>query len=130
MRLKIKHKVRTSSSEQWTLFDLDQRDETGGPQNIGKLDLHYDPDMTYATLLIWSELAETLETDTIQAIIDDLVDEIIEPIGVAADYSLDFFTPSIETYKFYTNFDDELDEEDEEDEEEDENEGSERNGLR
>jgi hypothetical protein len=116
MRLRIKRKVRTSSSEQWTLFDLDQRDESGGPQNIGKLDMHYDTDMVYATLLLWSEVTDNLEESTVQAIIDDLLDEMIEPIGVPADYSLDYFSPSLEAYKFFTNYEDEEGEEDEEDE--------------
>ncbi|MEI6044915.1 MAG: hypothetical protein WCS37_11225 [Chloroflexota bacterium] len=125
MRLKIKRKVRTSSSEQWTLFDLDQADDSNGPQNIGKVDLHYDSEMVYATLLIWSELTETLEPGTIQAIIEDLLDEMIEPIGVPADYSLDYFSPSLESYKFLTNF-----EELEEDEEEEKESGTSSNGNR
>ncbi len=119
MRLKIKRKVRTPSSEQWTLFDLDQVDEENGPQNIGKIDLHYDTDLIYATLLLWSEFASNQSSETVKALIDDLLDEITEPIGVPADYSLDFFTPSLQDYKFLTNFEDDL-EEDEEVEEEDE----------
>jgi hypothetical protein len=127
MRLRIKRKVRTSSSEQWTLFDLDQTDENNGPQNIGKVDLHYDVEMVYATLLLWSEFTESIEPGTVQAMIDDMLDEITEPIGVPADYSLDYFSPSLESYKFFTNYE-EL-EEDEEDEDEDEDEkGASSNG--
>ena len=58
-------------------------------------------------------------------IIEDLLDEMIEPIGVPADYSLDYFSPSLESYKFLTNF-----EELEEDEEEEKESGTSSNGNR
>lgn len=128
MRLRIKRKVRTSSSEQWTLFDLDQTDENEGPQNIGKLDLHYDTDMIYATLLLWSEFTENYQPGTVQAMIDDLLDELTEPIGVPADYSLDYFSPSLEGYKFFTNFEELEDEEDDDEDEEDEEDNTRSNG--
>ncbi len=130
MRLRIKRKIRTSSSEQWTLFDLDQTDDDGGPQNIGKVDLHYDTDMVYGTMLVWSELVERVDVTNVQAMVEDLLDEIIEPIGVPADYSLDFFSPSLESYKFYTNFDEDEEDEEEVDEEEDGEDTPSSNGSR
>jgi hypothetical protein len=125
MRLRIKRRIRTADSEQWTLYDGDTLDETGQPQNIGKLDLHYDTEMVYATLLLWSEIATELQDATVKKIIDDVIEEVTEPIGVPADYSLDFFTPSINDYKFYTNYDEDLEDEDFDDEDEDK---IERNG--
>jgi hypothetical protein len=110
MRLRIKRRIRTADSEQWTLYDADTLDETGQAQTIGKLDLHYDAEMVYATLLIWSEIATEMQEATVKKIVDDIIEEITEPIGVPADYSLDFFTPSINDYKFYTNYDDDYNE--------------------
>jgi len=113
MRLRIRRRIRTSHSEQWTLFDLDQRDESGDAQNIGKVDLHYDgEDMVYATLLIWSEFTEFLDEGAIRTTVDELLEEITEPIGVPADYSVDYFSPSLTSYKFYTNYDEDFEEED------------------
>jgi hypothetical protein len=113
MKLRIKRRIRTADSEQWTLYDADTLDETGQAQTIGKIDLHYDTEMVYATLLIWSEVVSDLQEATIKKIVDDIIEEIIEPIGVAEDYSLDFFTPSINDYKFYTNYDDDFSDSDE-----------------
>ena len=54
MNLKFKRLVRTSSSEQYALFDLDAEDDDGGaPPTVGKLDLHYTTEGVYGTLLLW-----------------------------------------------------------------------------
>ncbi len=127
MRIKIKRRIRTANSEQWSLFNTEELDDTGEPSNIGKVDIHYDPDMIYVTLLLWSEVTEELEETTIQRIIDDIIDEVTEPVGVPADYSLEFFTPSLSSYRFKTNYEEEEDLEDEEDEEGEED-YEERNG--
>lgn len=127
MRLRIKRRIRTADSEQWTLFDADTLDESGQPQNIGKLDLHYDTEMVYVTLLIWSEFTSDLQEATVKTIIDDIIEEVTEPIGVPADYSLDFFSPSISEYKFFTNYEDDF-EDDDDDDDEDEDKKVERNG--
>ena len=125
MRLRIKRRIRTATSEQWTLFDAERRDAQGEMENIGKMDLHYDEDMVYATLLLWNEFVSVVGEDTTRAIVDDLMDEATAPIGVSALYSIDFFTPSLQDYKFYTNDEDFDEDEDEEysageDEDEDE----------
>lgn len=112
MRLKIARRIRTANSEQWTLYDADRRTTQGEMENIGKLDLHYDEDMVYATLLLWNEFITMIGEDSTQAIIDDLMDEATAPIGVSALYSLDFFTPSLQDYKFFTN-DEDIDDDDE-----------------
>ncbi len=129
MRLKISRRIRTANSEQWTLFDADRRDTQGEMENIGKMDLHYDEELVYATLLLWQEFVTILGEESTQAIVDDLMDEATAPIGVSALYSLDFFTPSLQDYKFFTN-DEDLDEDDEdEDEDEDEVEDEEKPGT-
>jgi len=115
MRLRIKRRIRTASSEQWTLFDAERRDAQGEMENIGKMDLHYDEEMVYATLLLWNEFVSVVGEDTTRAIVDDLMDEATAPIGVSALYSIDFFTPSLQEYKFYTN-DEDFDEDDEDEE--------------
>jgi hypothetical protein len=53
LNLKLKRLVRTSSSEQYALFDLDQVDGSHQPMTIGKLDLHYTGEGTYGTILLW-----------------------------------------------------------------------------
>lgn len=130
MKLRIRRRIRTSNSEQWTLFDLDQRDDQGDPQNIGKLDLHYDTEMIYGTLLLWSEFIEFLDEGTVRLMVDDLLEEITEPVGVPSDYSLDYFTPSLASYKFYTNYDEDFDDDEdfEEDDDEDEDDITSTNG--
>lgn len=123
MRLRITRRIRTTTSEQWTLYDADRRNTQGEMENIGKLDLHYDEDMMYATLLLWNEFTSSIGEDATQAIVDDLMDEATAPIGVPALYSLDFFTPTLSEYKFFTNdedldsFDDDDDDDDEDDDE-------------
>ena len=119
MRLRVNRRIRTANSEQWTLFDADRRDTQGAMENIGKLDVHYDEDLVYATLLLWQEFVTGIGEETTQAIIDDLMDEATAPIGVPALYSLDFFTPSLNDYKFFTN-DEDLDDDDEDDDEDEE----------
>ena len=126
MRLKIRRRIRTTNSEQWTLFDLDQTDSQGDVLNIGKIDLHYDLDTVYGTLLLWKEFTEGYTGETLQPVIDAIVGEATEPIGVAGDYSIDYFTPSLAEYKFFSNFD--LEEEDDEDDDEDEDEDNEDEG--
>ena len=114
MRLRVTRRIRTPNSEQWTLFDADRRDVQGDMENIGKMDLHFDDELVYCTLLLWKEFIANLGEETVQAIVDDLMDEATAPIGVPALYSLDFFTPSLGDYKFFTNDEDYDEEEDEE----------------
>lgn len=115
MRLKITKRIRTSDSEQWTLFDADRINTNGEFENVGKLDVHYTEDMAFVTLLLWSEFVGNLGEASTQTLVDDLMDEVTAPIGVPATYSLDFFTPSLSDYKFLTNddADDDTDEEEE-----------------
>jgi hypothetical protein len=131
LRIKIKRRVRTPQSEQWALFDYDVLDENDQPTNIGKVDIHYDPEVAYITFLLWSEFTDGMDEDALQELIEEVVDEITEPIGAPGDYSLDFFTPSLKDYKFQTSLEDEEDWDEDEDEGEDDEdleEPRERNG--
>ncbi len=127
MRLRVTRRIRTATSEQWTLYDAERRDAQGELENIGKMDLHYDEEMVYATLLLWNEFVAEVGEDTTKAIIDDLMDEATAPIGVSALYSIDFFTPSLQEYKFYTN-DEDIDEFEDDDDDDDDDEDEDKPG--
>jgi hypothetical protein len=131
VKIKIKRRLRTATSEQWALFNLDTIDDSGQPESAGKIDIHYDEEMVFLTVLLWSEFTASLDEAAVQSIIDELVDEVTEPVGVPAEYSLDFFTPSFADYKFLTNYEDDDDDDDDDDEEWDEDsdgQPGERNG--
>lgn len=103
MNLKLKRLVRTSSSEQYALFDLDQPDEEGAPSTIGKLDLHYTAEGVYGTLLLWDE--ETLEQGTEQReeFVYALLDDVSQPMGVPNEYVIEFFAPKLDQYEIFHN---------------------------
>ncbi|MEZ4635669.1 MAG: hypothetical protein R2856_12020 [Caldilineaceae bacterium] len=63
MNLKLKRLVRTQSSEQYALFDLDQIDANRQPLTIGKLDLHYTGEGTYGTILLWDDASRRLKPE-------------------------------------------------------------------
>ena len=60
MNLKLKRLVRTTSSEEYALFDLDQVTAENVPMTIGKLDLHYTGEGVYGTILLWDEASRGL----------------------------------------------------------------------
>ena len=60
MNLKLKRLVRTPSSEEYALFDLDQVTLDGAPVTIGKFDLHYTGEGVYGTILLWDEASRQL----------------------------------------------------------------------
>lgn len=111
MNLKLKRLVRTSSSEQYALFDLDQVDEEDQlPLTIGKLDLHYTGEGVYGTILLWDEVTRQLKLAQRQAFIYALLDEISQPMGVPNEYVVEFFAPTLDQYEVFHNVG--LDEED------------------
>lgn len=116
MNLKLKRLVRTASSEQYALFDLDQLDDERQPMTIGKLDLHYTGEGTYGTLLLWDEASRQLKPSHRQFFIQALINELALPMGVPNEYVVEFFAPDLNTYEIFHNLD-----EDEEDDEMDEN---------
>ena len=104
MNLKLKRLVRTGSSEQYALFDLDQVDaEDQLPLTIGKLDLHYTGEGVYGTILLWDETTRQLKPAQRQEFIYALLDEISQPMGVPNEYVVEFFAPTLDQYEVFHN---------------------------
>lgn len=104
MNLKLKRLVRTASSEQYALFDLDQIDaEDNLPLTIGKLDLHYTGEGVYGTLLLWDESTRRFKPAQRQEFIYALLDEICQPMGVPNEYVVEYFAPTLDHYEVFHN---------------------------
>ena len=104
MNLKLKRLVRTTSSEQYALFDLDQVDaEDQLPLTIGKMDLHYTGEGVYGTILLWDETTRHLKPAQRQEFIYALLDEISQPMGVPNEYVVEFFAPTLDQYEVFHN---------------------------
>ena len=104
MNLKLKRLVRTHSSEQYALFDLDQVDaEDQLPLTIGKMDLHYTGEGVYGTILLWDETTRHLKPAQRQEFIYALLDEISQPMGVPNEYVVEFFAPTLDQYEVFHN---------------------------
>lgn len=112
MNLKLKRLVRTQSSEQYALFDLDQTDSSDQPITIGKLDLHYTGEGTYGTILLWDQASRNLKAAQRRAFIQALLRELVLPMGVPNEYVVEFFAPPLDEYEVYHNLDEENGEED------------------
>lgn len=110
MNLKLKRLVRTTSSEQYALFDLEQLDSSGQPLTIGKLDLHYTAEGTYGTILLWDEASKQLKEGQRRAFIQALLGELVQPMGLPNEYVIEFFAPDLETYELFHNLDEADDE--------------------
>ena len=78
MNLKLKRLVRTPSSEQYALFDLEQVDIDDLPMTIGKLDLHYTGEGVYGTILLWDDASRRLTSTQRSAFIRALLGEVRE----------------------------------------------------
>ncbi len=103
MNLKLKRLVRTTSSEQYALFDLDQLDGERQPTTIGKLDLHYTGEGMYGTLLLWDESMRQLRPDMRRDFIHALLRELAQPMGVPGEYVVEFFAPTLADYEVIHN---------------------------
>ena len=103
MNLKLKRLVRTPSSEQYALFDLDQVGTDGKPLTIGKLDLHYTGEGVYGTALLWDEASRTLPSAVRQQFMRALLNELTQPMGVPSEFVIEFFTPKLEDYELFHN---------------------------
>ena len=99
--------MRTQSSEQYALFDLDQTDASRQPVTIGKLDLHYTGEGTYGTILLWDNASRKLKVTQRRAFIQALLRELVLPMGVPNEYVVEFFAPHLDEYEVYHNLDDE-----------------------
>jgi hypothetical protein len=113
LNLKLKRLVRTHSSEQYALFDLDQTDSNRQPLTIGKLDLHYTGEGTYGTILLWDEASRRLRPEHRRLFIQALLSELVLPMGVPNEYVVEFFAPNLDGYEVFHNLDDDADDVDE-----------------
>jgi hypothetical protein len=103
MNLKLRRLVRTLSSEQYALFDPDRTDDNYDPMSIGKLDLHYTSDGIYGTFLLWKQAIEGLPPDQVHALVEATLQELAEPMGLAAFFAVEFFSPELDSYELYSN---------------------------
>jgi hypothetical protein len=104
VNLKLKRLVRTSSSEQYALFDLDEvDDEDGIPATIGKLDLHFTSEGVYGTLLLWNHASGDLDESVREDFIYALLDEVSQPMGVPNEYVVEYFAPTLDAYSVFHN---------------------------
>jgi hypothetical protein len=103
VNLKLKRLVRTQSSEQYALFDLDQIDAEQQPATIGKLDLHYTGEGVYGTLLLWDEPLRALKPAQRREFVNALLTEITQPMGVPNEYVVEFFMPTLDKYELFHN---------------------------
>ncbi|MEZ4734914.1 MAG: hypothetical protein R3E79_48085 [Caldilineaceae bacterium] len=99
MNLKLKRLVRTQSSEQYALFDLDQIDGAQQPATIGKLDLHYTVEGVYGTLLLWDAVTRALKPAQRSDLVNALLSEVTQPMGVPNEYVVEFFMPELDAYR-------------------------------
>jgi hypothetical protein len=125
MNIKLKRVVRTPHSEEIAIFDTDTRDENEAAVNIGKLEVHYLEDQVVGTLLLWQEFTRGFSAThpsgsdlTMDDVIDRILSEVTEPLGVAGEYGIEIYYPSVNSQGFVSNYavaDDEgdYDEEDE-----------------
>jgi hypothetical protein len=112
MNLKLRRLVRTSSSEQYALFDSDRTDANYDPLSIGKLDLHYTADGIYGTFLLWKSAIDGVSSDQVHALVETTLQELSEPMGLPAFYAVEFFAPDLGSYELYSNEDEDENEED------------------
>lgn len=103
MNLKLKRLVRTPSSEEYALFDLDQVSADNAPMTIGKLDLHYTGEGVYGTILLWDDASRQLTPAQRSAFIHALLNEIAQPMGIPNEYVVEFFAPTLEKYQVFHN---------------------------
>lgn len=103
MNLKLRRLVRTPHSEQFALFDLDRTDSDYDPLSIGKVDLHYTGDAVYGTFLLWEGILTGLPQDQIDALVEGTIEEICEPMGMPAFFSVEFFSPDVSSYRLHSS---------------------------
>src|SRR5881296_1608688 len=118
MNLNLKRVTRTPHSEEISIFDADTRDEHDQAVNIGKLEVHYLDDQIVGTLLIWQEYATGFNRthapgsdETMDTLIDEILSEISEPLGVPVEYGIEVYYPSVQNHYFVSNYSDEDEEE-------------------
>jgi hypothetical protein len=95
MKLMLRRLIRTPSSEQYALFDLDRRDANHDPLSVGKVDLHYTSDGTFGTFLLWNEAIVDLPSDQVHALVETTVHELCDPVGIPAFHVIEYFSPDL-----------------------------------
>ena len=114
LNLRLRRLVRTPYSEQLTLYKGDRRGES---TIVGKIDLHFTADGVFGTLLIWDPELLAWEEADLDAYLRGLIEDLVEPQGMADVYAVECFTPALDTYRFFTNAaEEDAEEADEEDE--------------
>ncbi len=121
MKLKLHRTVRTESSEEIYIYDLDLNDEAGEPMDIGKMDVHYTADQIVGTVLFWKDWhGGEAGGSNLQEIVDEVLEELAEPLGVSGEYDMEYYICDRDSRQFVSNIDDEFDFEDEAEFDEDE----------
>lgn len=103
MNLKLKRLVRTTTSEQYALFDLDQMTDDHQPTTIGKIDMHYTNEGIYGTILLWDDVSRGMGVEQRTDLVQILLDEISTPMGVPNEYVFEFFAPTLDEYEVIHN---------------------------
>jgi hypothetical protein len=104
MNIKLQRVVRTASSEEIVIRDLDQLDRDQSPRTIGKVDIHYTEEGVYGTLLLWPEIVDSVSKADLDSLIaDSIIEELTSPIGVAETFNIEFYSPDMKRYKLYSN---------------------------
>jgi hypothetical protein len=103
MNLKLRRLVRTPASEQYAIFDLDRTDDDYNPISVGKVDLHYTDEGVYGTFLMWKGTVGDLPGDQLRLLVEVILQEVGEAMGLPSFYAVEFFTPDLEGYFLHTN---------------------------
>jgi hypothetical protein len=103
MNLKLRRLVRTPASEQYAIFDFDRTDEDYDPISIGKVDLHYTGEGTYGTFLMWRDSVGDLPGDQLRLLVETILQEVGEAMGLPSFYAVEFFSPDLDSYVLHTN---------------------------
>ncbi|HET9495287.1 MAG TPA: hypothetical protein VFR15_13745 [Chloroflexia bacterium] len=111
MNIKLKRVVRTPQSEEIAIFDTDTRDANEAAVNIGKLEVHYLEDQVVGTLLLWQEFTKGFAVNyppgsdiTMDDVIDQILSEVTEPLGVAGEYGIEVYYPTVSNQGFVSNY--------------------------
>ena len=99
INLRLRRLVRTPHSEQFALY----RADASPASTAGKIDLHFTQDGVFGTLLVWDEELLGWDDETLDGFLRGLVEDLVEPQGMAEMYAVECFAPTLDTYRFFTN---------------------------
>jgi len=104
MKVKLQRLVRTPTSEEIVLQDLDSADKDGAPRTMGKLDVHYTEDGIYGTLLLWPASIEAMNAAAVRSLVEGtIIEELVRPVGVPDTYNIELYCPDLDRYELYSN---------------------------